>query len=78
MFGPKSNDPIVQARSKENGVPILFIHPAEFLVTDASGAIRARTILGDRLAISANEIGGDNDQNDVFLMDLQLQVSQSQ
>jgi predicted amidohydrolase len=78
MFGPKSNDPIVQARSKENGVPILFVHPAEFLVTDSSGAIRARTILGDRLAISANEIGGDNDQYDVFLFDLQLQISQSQ
>src|SRR5262245_10398258 len=28
MFGPKSNDHILQARSKENGVPILFVHPA--------------------------------------------------
>ncbi len=72
MFGPESNDPIVQARSKENGVPILFVHPAEFLVTDSRGEIRARTILGDRLEITPSEIGGDNDTNEVFFFDLLL------
>jgi predicted amidohydrolase len=72
MFGPKSNDPIVQARSKENALPILFVHPAEFLVTDPSGEIRSRTILGDRLEIENREIGGQVDQNDVFFFDLQL------
>jgi predicted amidohydrolase len=72
MFGPKTNDPIVQARSKENGVPILFVHPAEFLVTDATGDIRSRTILGDRLEITPAEIGGDTDQNEVFFFDLPL------
>jgi predicted amidohydrolase len=72
MFGPRSNDPILQARSKENGVPILFVHPAEFLVTDADGAIRARTILGDRLEIATNEIGGASDKNEVVLFDLPL------
>jgi predicted amidohydrolase len=72
MFGSKSNDPIVQARSKENGVPILFVHPAEFLVTDSHGEIRARTILGDRLKITTNEIGGAHDKNDVFFFDLPL------
>jgi predicted amidohydrolase len=70
MFGPKSNDPIVQARSKENEVPILFVHPAEFLVTDSGGEIRARTILGDRLEITTNEIGGDDDKNEVFFFEL--------
>jgi len=75
MFGPKSNDPIVQARSKENGVPILFVHPAEFLVTDSHGEIRAQTILGDRLEIATSEVGGDNDQNEVFFFDLPLPAS---
>lgn len=70
MFGPKSNDPILQARSKENRLPIVFVHPAEFLVTDPDGAIKERTILGDTLLISKDEIGGDKDQNRVFYVDL--------
>jgi predicted amidohydrolase len=70
MFGPKSNDPIVQARSKENSVPILFVHPAEFLVTDARGDIRAREILGDRLEITSSEVGGATDANSVYYFDL--------
>jgi predicted amidohydrolase/glycerophosphoryl diester phosphodiesterase len=72
MFGPKSNDPIVQARSKENQIPILFVHPAEFLVTDAAGEISARTILGDRLEIEKNQVGGEADKNEVFFFDLPL------
>jgi predicted amidohydrolase len=78
MFGRQSNDPIVQARSRENGVPILFVHPAEFLVTDAGGAIKKRIILGDRLVISTSEIGGVHDQNEVILFDLQFQPPQPQ
>jgi predicted amidohydrolase len=72
MFGPKSNDPIVQVRSRENNVPILFVHPAEFLVTDSRGEIRARTILGDRLEISNSEVGSENDKNEVFYFELPL------
>jgi predicted amidohydrolase len=75
MFGPKSNDPIVQARSKEHGVPILFVHPAEFLVTDLNGEIVSRTILGDRLEINVDEIGSTMDQNEVFFFDLPLPAS---
>jgi predicted amidohydrolase len=74
MFGPTSNDPIVQARSKENQIPILFVHPAEFLVTDARGEIRARTILGGRLEIAANDIGTEADENDVFSFDVSLEA----
>jgi predicted amidohydrolase len=74
MFGPTSNDPIVQARSRENRAPILFVHPAEFLVTDSRGEIRARTILGDRLEITASEIGTEHDQNDVFFFELLLEA----
>jgi predicted amidohydrolase len=72
MFGPKTNDPIVQARSKENRLPIVFVHPAEFLVTDPDGEIRARTILGDRLEIEATEVGGERDRNEVFFFDVDL------
>jgi predicted amidohydrolase len=70
MFGPKSNDPILQARSKENGLPIVFVHPAEFLVTDPMGEIKARTILGDRLEIEKADIGREADKNEVFFIDL--------
>jgi predicted amidohydrolase len=72
MFGPKTNDPIVQARSKENRIPILFVHPAEFLVTDSRGEICSRTILGDRLEITTSEVGGENDKNEVVYFDLPL------
>jgi predicted amidohydrolase len=72
MFGPKSNDPIVQARSKENGVPILFVHPAEFLVTGPKGDVRSQKILGERLEITAGEVGSDADQNEVLFFDLPL------
>lgn len=72
MFGPESNDPIVQARSKENRLPILFVHPAEFLVTDSRGEIHARTILGDRLEIDTAEVGGKKDANEVCFIDLPL------
>jgi predicted amidohydrolase len=72
MFGPKSNDPIVQARSKENRIPILFVHPAEFLVTGPEGEVRSRTILGDQLEVAAREVGTDADRNEVLFFDLPL------
>jgi predicted amidohydrolase len=78
MFGAKSNDPIVQARSKENGVPILFVHPAEFLVTDARGEIRSRHLLGDRLEISNREIGGEQDLNEVYFFDVQIAAARQE
>ena len=70
MFGPKTNDPLLQARSRENKFYIIFNHPAEFLVTGPDGAIAARTILGDRLLIPAKEAGGEHDANRVFYFDL--------
>ena len=75
MFGPKSNDPILQARSKENQISIVFVHPAEFLVTGPDGSILAQTVLGDRLLINANEEGTDVDQNRVFFFDLAIPES---
>jgi predicted amidohydrolase len=70
MFGPQSNDPIVQARSLENQVHIVFVHPVEFLVTGPDGSILARTLLGDRLLIDSGEEGTDLDQNAVCYFDL--------
>jgi predicted amidohydrolase len=70
MFGPKTNDPIVQSRSKENRVYIVFVHPAEFLVTGPDGSIVERTVLGDRLLIPPEEAGSESDQNRVFYFDL--------
>ncbi len=70
MFGSKTNDPILQARSRENRMHIIFVHPAEFLVTGPDGSILARTILGDRLLVAAEERGGETDRNRVFYFDL--------
>jgi predicted amidohydrolase len=72
MFGPKTNDPILQARSRENRSYIVFVHPAEFLVTGPDGSILSRTILGDRLLVEPAEIGGTLDSSGVFYFDLPL------
>lgn len=70
MYGPEKNDPIVQARSRENRLRIVFVHPAEFMVTGPAGEIVTRTILGDRLLVTPGEVGGERDLNRVFLYDL--------
>jgi len=72
MFGPKTNDPIVQSRSRENRIYIVFVHPAEFLVTGPDGSVVERTILGNVLLISGEQAGGELDQNRVFYFDLPL------
>ncbi len=70
MFGPKRNDPIVQSRSQENAKHIVFVHPAEFLVTAPDGDIAQRTILGDRLEIEPSQVGTPLDSGRVFYFDL--------
>ncbi len=72
MFGPKSNDPIVQARSRENKIHIIFTHPAEFLVTGPDGPLLANTVLGDQLLIQPSTVGTAVDTNRVFYFDLPL------
>jgi predicted amidohydrolase len=72
MFGSKSNDPIVQARSRENKLPIVFVHPAEFLATSPDGSIAARTMLGDRFLVARDEVGGTTDENKIVYFDLKL------
>jgi predicted amidohydrolase len=70
MFGSKKNDPMVQARSKENRLPIVFVHPAEFLVTDPDGSIRTRTLIGNQLVIPKSQVGGKKDTSRIFYFDL--------
>jgi predicted amidohydrolase len=70
MYGPKQNDPIVQDRSRENGTYIVFVHPAEFLVTGPDGSILRRELLGNRLLIPPEEAGGPADSKGVFTFDL--------
>ncbi len=72
MFGPKNNDPLLQARSKENQVPIVFVHPCLFLVTGPNGSILERMLLGDVLLIAKDQVGGKLDQNKVCDFDLPL------
>jgi predicted amidohydrolase len=72
MFGPKINDPILQARSKENSKYIVFVHPSEFLVTGPDGTILARTILGDRLLIAPDQRGTAVDSHRVCYFDVPL------
>lgn len=72
MFGPKSNDPILVARSRENHVPIVFVHPAEFLVTAAGGKIETAELFGDRLLIDAADEGTAVDSQAVRYFELPL------
>ena len=72
MFGPKRNDPILQARSRENKVHLVFGHPAEVLVTGPDGAIVSRTILGSRLLVAPKEVDTEKDSRRVFYFDLPL------
>ena len=53
------NDEIVSQRSKEGNVPIIFVHPIEFLVTGPSGEILNRTLFGNQLDDNEKQtIGG--------------------
>jgi predicted amidohydrolase len=72
MFGPKNNDPILQARSRENGVYIVFVHPAEFLVTAPSGDIVTAELIGDRLLIDPADEKGDVDASGIRYFDVPL------
>lgn len=72
MFGSAKNDPIVQARSRENRKYIVFVHPAEFLVTGPDGEIRERRLVGDRLLIDPSDADGPADSSVVAYFDLPL------
>ena len=75
-FGPK-NDRHMQDRSKAYGKHIVFVHPAQFLVTAPGGTITDNQLLGepgekvrDYMSILRNQIGTEADQNGVYYFDL--------
>ncbi len=70
----RRNDRIVSDRARENGLPIIFVHPVEFLVTGADGKILARAMLGDRMAIEAGERDGSHDSRAVYYFDVEIGV----
>ncbi len=70
MWGPRSNDHHVQARSKESSLPIVFVHPIEWLVTGPGGVIWDRDFRGDRMDVTPDQIDTDADDKGVFLFDL--------
>jgi beta-ureidopropionase len=72
MFGPEKNDHLLQARSKENRKFIVFVHPAEFLVTSPDGTILERTVLGEKLLIAPDQVGTAADSQRVFYFDVPL------
>jgi predicted amidohydrolase len=72
MWGPKDNDPILQARSRENNIDIVFVHPIEFLVTDGAGDIVNRHFVGEDMVLKREELSGPKDQRLVVIYDLSL------
>ncbi len=56
-FGPE-NDNVVCLRSKEGEIPIVFVHPAEFLLTGPKGEILDRSFLGSGFDDNINESYG--------------------
>jgi hypothetical protein len=53
-------------------VPIVFVHPAEFLVTASDGSVLARSVLGDCLLTLREEVGTAKDLYRVYYFDLSL------
>lgn len=72
MWGPKSNDPHLRARSRQSNLPIVFVHPIEWLVTGPGGIIWDRDFRGHQMDATAETIDTAADQKGVFLFDLPI------
>ncbi len=72
MWGPEKNDFHLQDRSRENSLPIVFVHPIEFLVTGPDGTILDRRFAGKKMEVTADGVGGPEDVHLVALYDLPL------
>ncbi|MBN1344441.1 MAG: BNR-4 repeat-containing protein [Phycisphaerae bacterium] len=70
MWGPKSNDHHVRARSKQSNLPIVFVHPIEWLVTGPGGVIWDRDFRGNLMDVRPEQVDTAADQKGVFLFDL--------
>jgi hypothetical protein len=51
-------------------LPIVFVHPAEFLVTGTDGSVLDQAVVGNTLVIAASEAGTAKDENRVFYCEL--------
>ncbi len=65
-YGPE-NQRVVRRRSRDGKVPIVFVHPIEFLVTGPDGSVLANELHGESLDDS-----GDSDAGVVCYCDLAL------
>lgn len=72
MWGPQKNDFYLQDRSRENRIPIVFVHPTEFLVTGPDGAILERRLIGDEMTLTPAQLGGEKDVNEAVVFDVPL------
>jgi predicted amidohydrolase len=72
MWGPISNDKHLRARSAQSNLPIVFVHPIEFLVTGPGGIIWDRDFRGHQMDAGPGEIDTPADQKGVFLFDLPI------
>lgn len=72
MWGPEKNDHHLKARSRENDVPIVFVHPIEYLVTGRDGSILDRRFAGRDMSLEPDQIGTDRDSSLVAIYDLPI------
>jgi len=72
MWGPKNNDFHLQNRSRENHVPIVFVHPIEFLVTAADGSILDCRVIAKGMDVKPDQIGTPADEHLVAIHDVPL------
>ena len=72
MWGPERNDFHLQNRSRENCVPIVFVHPIEFLVTGADGSILDRRFVEKGMDVETERIGTPADAHLVAIHDVPL------
>jgi len=72
MWGEKDNDFYLQDRSRENKVPIVFVHPVEFLVTGPDGSILDRRFVGKEMWLDPAELDGPKDAKLIAVYDVPL------
>lgn len=72
MWGPEKNDFHLQDRSRENRVPIVFVHPCEFLVTGSDGSILDRRFVGQEMDVAVAKNGLADDPQLVAFCDVPL------
>ncbi len=80
-FGP-NNDAHMQSRSKAVGKYIIFVHPAQFLVTAPDGTVPENQTLGDlsipkevrydQMSIEPEHMDTEGDRGGVYFFDLPL------